>query len=66
VSKQTEWFSRDQWHDRGRAVVVDNSEARGVTNYWEGHAGLHRGAWHVFSEDQTLPVEQLHQVGVAA
>jgi hypothetical protein len=60
------WLSREQWREYGRTVVVDNTEAKSVVNYWEGHAGLHRGAWHVFSEDQTVPVEQLQQVGEAA
>ena len=64
--KQTEWLSREQWRERGRVVTAPNEEAKSVANYWEGQAGLKRGAWHVFSEDQTLPVEQLQQVGVAA
>ncbi len=60
-------YSREQWCARGRVVCVPNSEARDVENYWEGHAvGLKRGAWHVFSEDQTVPVEQFGQQEVAA
>ena len=51
-------FSRDQWNERGRAVVVENSEARNVVMYWGRDV---RGARHVFSEDQTLPVEQFSE-----
>jgi len=57
-SNQRSLFSRDEWLERGRVVTAHNDEARTVVNYWEGHAGLHRGAWHVFSENQTVPVEQ--------
>ncbi|HEV3420845.1 MAG TPA: hypothetical protein VG075_11115 [Candidatus Acidoferrum sp.] len=64
---QKKYFSRDEWRERGRVVCVPNSEARDVCLYWENNiVGLKRGAWHVFSEDQTLPVEQYQQVGVAA
>jgi hypothetical protein len=59
-------LSREQWRERGRVVCVPNCEAKDVANYWEGHAGLHRGAWHVFAEDQTQPVEQFQQIGEAA
>lgn len=65
-SNQRKWFSRDQWRGRGRVVIAPNEEAKDVVNYWEGHAGLHRGAWHIFSEDQTQPVEQFQQIGEAA
>lgn len=65
-SNQRSLFSRDQWLARGRAVTAPNSEAKDVSNYWEGHAGLHRGAWHVFAEDQTVPVEQSQQIAEAA
>jgi hypothetical protein len=59
--------SRDQWRERGRVVTAPNEEAKQVANYWDGQAtGLHRGAWHVFSEDQTQPVEQFQQIGEAA
>jgi hypothetical protein len=61
-----ELLSRDQWLERGRVVCVPNTEAKSVVNYWEGRAGLHRGAWHVFAEDQTQPVEQFRQIGEAA
>jgi len=57
-SNQGSLFSRDEWLERGRVVTAQNEGAKNVVNYWEGHAGLHRGAWHVFSEDQTQPVEQ--------
>jgi len=59
-------LSRDEWLQRARVVTAHNDEARAVVNYWEGHARLHRGAWHVFSEDQTQPVVQFQQEGVAA
>jgi len=65
-SNQKSLFSRDEWLERGRVVTAHNDEARTVVNYWEGHAGLKRGAWHVFSEDQTQPVEQFQQEGAAA
>jgi hypothetical protein len=56
-------FSRDQWRERGRIVCVPNSEAKSVYLYFEGGAfGLYRGAWHVFSAEQTLPVDQIGQV----
>jgi hypothetical protein len=59
---ESKLFSREQWYARGRIVCVPNSEARDVVNFWEGQAvGLKRGAWHVFSEDQTVPVEQLQE-----
>ena len=54
---QKNFFSRDEWRERGRVVTAPNEEAKDVRNYWHGLAGLKRGAWHVFSEDQTLPVE---------
>jgi hypothetical protein len=66
IAFEKKYFSRDQWRERGRIVCVPNAEAAAVVNYWEGHTGLHRGAWHVFSEDQTVPMEQLQQVGAAA
>jgi hypothetical protein len=50
------WLSRDQWRERGRDVCVPNSEALDVVNYRSGQSGLYRGAWHVFSEDQTVPL----------
>jgi len=65
-SNQRSLFSRDEWRERGRIVCVPNEEAKSVVNYWEGHPGLHRGAWHVFSEDQTVPLEQFGLQGVAA
>jgi hypothetical protein len=58
---KTKFLSRDQWLERDRIVTALNEEAKDVVNYWEGHAGLQRGAWHVFSEDQTLPVEQFQR-----
>ncbi len=58
-SNQSRWLSRDQWSQRGRVVCVPNEEAKDVVNYWEGAAfGLRRGAWHVFCESQTVPMEQ--------
>ena len=60
-SSQTELFSRDQWRERGRIVTAPNEEAKGVRNYWLSYAGLKRGAWHVFTEDQTVPVEQVSE-----
>jgi hypothetical protein len=64
-SNQRSLFSREQWRERGRIVCVPNSEAKDVVNYWPGQAnGLYVGAWHVFSEDQTMPVQQ--QEGIAA
>jgi hypothetical protein len=59
---QEKYFSRDEWRERGRVVCVPNWEAKDVVNFWEGHTGLYRGAWHVFSKDQTVPVEQAEQV----
>jgi hypothetical protein len=46
---------------------VPNTEAKDVCwyNVWNG-VGLKRGAWHVFSEDQTVPVEQVYEGAVAA
>jgi hypothetical protein len=57
VMEQRNRLSRDQWLERGRVVIAPNEEAKGVRNYWQGYAGLKRGAWHVFSEDQTLPLK---------
>lgn len=62
LSNQRILLSRDQWQQRGRVVCVPNEQAKSVVNYWEGQAGLQRGAWHVFSEDQTLPVAQQEEV----
>lgn len=66
MSKQRKWLSRDQWRERGHVVCVPNEEAKDVVNFWVGHAGLHRGAWHVFSKDQTIPVEQFQPESEAA
>jgi hypothetical protein len=49
-----ELLSRDQWNQRGRAVVVENSEARDVVVYWGRDV---RGARHVFAESQTVAFE---------
>ena len=65
-TQRSHWLSRDEWRERGRVVTAPNEEARTVVNYWEGHAGLKRGAWHVFSENQTVPVEQFQLEGEAA
>jgi hypothetical protein len=46
---------------------VSNAEAKDV--HWFGVSngvGLTRGAWHVFAEDQTVPVEQSAVEGMAA
>ena len=67
MSNRERWFSRDQWSQRGRVVVVPNEEAKTVVSYWENNTvGLKRGAWHVFDESQTVPVEQIQQMEVAA
>jgi hypothetical protein len=59
-------LSRDQWRERGRVVTAPNEEAKDVVCYWEGHPTFRRGAWHVFAQDQTVPVEQFQQIGEAA
>jgi hypothetical protein len=47
-------LSRSEWCARGRVVVVDNSQAEDVVNFWEENV---RGAKHVFTEDQTVPAD---------
>jgi hypothetical protein len=56
-------LSRDDWQLRGRVVFVENSEARDVVVYWGENV---RGARHVFSHSQTVPVEQFQTEQVAA
>jgi hypothetical protein len=68
MKNQKRLLSRDQWLTNGRIVCVPNEEAHDAVSYWPGMAaGLGRGAWHVFSYDQTAPVAQFqHEEGVAA
>ena len=56
-------LSRSEWCARGRVVVVENSEAKKVVNWWSENA---RGAHHVFTEAQTLPVEQVQSTAEVA
>lgn len=59
---ERKWFSREKWRELGRVVVVENSEARDVFNFWAKNV---RGARHVFSEEQTVEMFQ-QQEAVAA
>jgi hypothetical protein len=58
-------LSRDEWLKHGRVVIAANEEAKDVCNFYiRGRWGV-AGARHVFTDDQTLPLEQF-QSEVAA
>ena len=56
-------FSREQWLERSRFVVVPNREAKDVFTFFGVNVCYAR---HVFAQDQTVLVEQFRQIGEAA
>jgi hypothetical protein len=56
------WLSREAWLEHGRNVCVPNQEAKDVVNHFLPDRRGVFGARHVFSEDQTVPVDQIGQV----
>ena len=63
---ERKFFSRDEWCERGRIVVVSNAEAKDVVNLFHADRPGIAGARHVFADDQTVPVEEFEYEQAAA